>query len=78
MLIHGEKVDYLNIEKTVANIFGNSMNDKRQASLANAVLGVISSASLIVHRIGLGLARSKKLVGKHAMKQVERLLSNDK
>ena len=26
-----------------------------------AVLGVISSASLIVHRIGLGLAKAKKL-----------------
>lgn len=78
MLIQGERVDYLNIEQTVENIFGSSMHTKRQKSLANAVLGVISSASLIVHRIGLGLARAQKLFGKHAIKQVDRLLSNDK
>ncbi|MBI2791347.1 MAG: hypothetical protein HYX61_05265 [Gammaproteobacteria bacterium] len=54
------------------------MHVKRQESLANAVLGVISSASLIVHRIGIGLANSKKLFGKHAIKQVDRLLSNSK
>jgi hypothetical protein len=78
MLIQGERVDYLDIEKIIGNIFGDSMHEKRQESLANAVLGVISSASLIVHRIGMGLAHAKKLYGKHAVKQVERLLSNDK
>jgi hypothetical protein len=78
MLIQGERVDYLNVEQVVNNIFANSMHEKRQESLANAVLGVISSASLIVHRIGLGLANAKKLIGKHAIKQVDRLLSNTK
>ncbi len=38
----------------------------------------VESASLIVHRIGLGLAAAKKLLGKHAVKQVDRLLSNAK
>lgn len=78
MLIQGEKVGYLNVEQIIENIFGDSMHEKRQKSLANAVLGVISSASLIVHRIGLGLASAKKLFGKHAIKQVDRLLSNNK
>lgn len=78
MLIQGERVDYLNVEQIIENIFDDSMHQKRQKSLANAVLGVISSASLIVHRIGLGLANAKKLFGKHAVKQVDRLLSNDK
>jgi hypothetical protein len=78
MLIQGEEVTYLNVEQIIENIFDESMHQKRQKSLANAVLGVISSASLIVHRIGLGLARAKKLFGKHAIKQVDRLLSNDK
>lgn len=78
MLIQGERVDYLNVEKIIGNIFDNSMHRKRQESLANAVLGVISSASLIVHRIGMGLAHARKLFGKHAVKQVDRLLSNDK
>jgi Transposase DDE domain len=78
MLIQGERINYLNIEDLVENIFGDSEHAKRKQSLANAVLGVISSASLIVHRIGLGLAAAKKLLGKHAVKQVDRLLSNDK
>lgn len=78
MLIQGERVDYLNVEQIIKNVFGDSMHEKRQQSLANAVLGVISSASLIVHRIGLGLANAKKLIGKHAIKQVDRLLSNNK
>lgn len=46
MLIQGERVDYLDIEKTIENIFGESMHQKHQESLVNAVLGVISSASL--------------------------------
>jgi hypothetical protein len=78
MLIQGERVKHLNVEQIIENIFDNSMHQKRQQSLANAVLGVISSASLIVHRIGLGLANAKKLFGKHAVKQVDRLLGNNK
>lgn len=78
MFFQGERVDYLNVEEIIGNIFGDSMHQKRQESVANAVLGVISSASLIVHRIGLGLGHAKKLLGKHAVKQVDRLLSNDK
>ena len=31
-----------------------------------------------MHRIGLGLAEAKDLFGKHAIKQVDRLLSNKK
>ena len=78
MFFQGERVDYLNVEEIIGNIFGDSMHQKRQESVANAVLGVISSASLIVHRIGLSLGHAKKLLGKHAVKQVDRLLSNDK
>src|SRR5690348_17328346 len=78
MVIQGERIYPLNVEKVVDNIFGNSQHAKRKESLANAALGVIKSASLIVHRIGLGLAAAKKLLGKHAVKQVDRLLSNPK
>jgi len=78
MLIQGEQVNSLNVEQLVENIFGASVHAKRKQSLANAALGVINSASLIVHRIGLGLAAANKLLGKHAVKQVDRLLSNDK
>jgi len=33
---------------------------------------------LIIHRIGQGLARENGLIAKHAIKQVDRLLSNKK
>lgn len=49
---------------------------KRVHSLANATLGVITSASLAVHAIGQGLAHAQGLTPKHAVKQVDRLLSN--
>jgi hypothetical protein len=78
MLIQGERINSLDVESIIDNIFGDSEHAKRKLSLANAALGVISSASLIVHRIGLGLASAKKLLGKHAVKQVDRLLSNPK
>lgn len=78
MMIQGERIYPLGVEKVVDNIFGNSQHGKRKQSLANAALGIIESASLIVHRIGLGLSAAKKLLGKHAVKQVDRLLSNSK
>lgn len=49
---------------------------KRVRSVANAALGVITNASLAVHAIGQGLAHAQGLTPKHAVKQVDRLLSN--
>src|SRR5438132_14293048 len=49
---------------------------KRIYSLANATLGVISSASLAVNTIGQGLALARGRLPKHAIKQVDRMLSN--
>ena len=46
------------------------------ASLANATLGVMASASLAVSIIGQALAQALGSVPKHAIKQVDRLLSN--
>lgn len=59
-------------------IFGEDMHAKRVLSLANATLGVMSGASLAVHAIGQGLALARGLKAKHAVKQVDRLLSNAK
>jgi hypothetical protein len=78
MLFQGERVNAIDVGHLVNHIFGDSEHKKRKQSLANAALGVISSGSLIVHRIGLGLAASQDLLGKHAVKQVDRLLGNDK
>ena len=52
------------------------MHAKRVLSLANATLGVISTASLAVNTIGQGLALARGRMTKHAVKQVDRLLSN--
>ena len=45
-------------------------------SLAAATLGVMTGASLAVAMIGQALAQARGLVTKHAVKQVDRLLSN--
>jgi hypothetical protein len=78
MLVQGERLHTIDVKWVVDNIFDSSEHEKRKKSLANAALGVINSASLIVHRIGLGLAEAQDLFGKHAVKQVDRLLSNEK
>src|SRR4029077_8206834 len=57
-------------------LFGEDIHAKRVYSLANATLGVISSASLAVNSIGQGLALARGRLPKHAIKQVDRLLSN--
>jgi hypothetical protein len=59
------------------SLLGADMHAKRVLSLANATLGVVRTASLAVHTIGQGLALARGLVTKHAVKQVDRLLSND-
>lgn len=54
------------------------LHAKQQSAVSDAVSGVIESKSLMVSRIGAGIAKQKGLKTKHAIKQVDRLLSNDK
>ena len=65
------------IEQCLRGLLGTDMHAKRILSLANATLGVIRAGSLAVHAIGQGLAVARGLNSKHAIKQVDRLLSND-
>ena len=46
-------------------------------SPAGATLGVMQAASLAVAMIGQALAQARGLVTKHAIKQVDRMLSNN-
>ena len=62
--------DFLN------RIFDESLHAKRIESLSNGALGVMTSASLAVSIIGHSLAQARGLIDKHAIKQVDRLLSN--
>lgn len=55
---------------------GESLHAKRVQSVTNAVVGVVNAVSLSIHAIGAGLARTSGLNAKHAIKQVDRLLSN--
>ena len=58
-------------------VFDGDLHAKRVLSLTNATLGVIKTTSLAVNTIGQGLALARGLVTKHAIKQVDRLLSNE-
>ncbi len=61
----------------LGEVFGADLHAKRIDSLAGATLGVMLSASLAVAMIGQALALAKGLVTKHAIKQVDRMLSNN-
>ena len=64
------------IEKYLNGVFGTDMHAKRVSSLSLGVLGVMTSASLAVSVIGHALAQARGTAAKHAIKQVDRLLSN--
>ena len=57
-------------------LFGDDLHAKRMKSLTGATLRAIQSASLAVGLIGQGLALARGRLTKHAVKQVDRLLSN--
>ena len=71
-----EKFSFDGVRGVLDGILGDDLHSKRVDSLANATLGALSSASLAVCTIGQGLAVARGLSCKHAVKQVDRLLSN--
>jgi hypothetical protein len=64
------------IQDLVAGIFDEDLHAKRVASLSNAVVGVLEGAALGIHAIGRALAMAAGIDPRHAVKQVDRLLSN--
>lgn len=64
------------IAQHVSSIFADDLHAKRVASLANAAVGVLEGAALGIHAIGRALAVAAGLESRHAVKQVDRLLSN--
>jgi hypothetical protein len=65
------------VRRFLEELFEHDLHAKRVLSLSNATLGVIHSASLAVHTIGRALGMARGLKPRHAIKQVDRLLSND-
>jgi hypothetical protein len=64
------------VHRFLDRFLGDDLHAKRIKSLAGATLGVILSASLAVSMVGQGLALARGRLTKHAVKQVDRLLSN--
>ena len=64
------------IHEFLSDLFVDSMHARRVLSLGNAVVGAVHGAALGVHAIGKALATASGLEPKHAIKQVDRLLSN--
>src|ERR671913_1819677 len=78
-MIDGQKRSFLKFQDVRAfldSVLDKDIHTKRVDSLANATLGVVTGASLGVTLIGKSLAQA--LLPKHAIKQVDRLLSNRK
>lgn len=70
----GDHIEF--IRDYLRAIFAEDVHSKRIDSLAGATLGVMTSASLAVSVIGHALAQARCRLTKHAIKQVDRLLSN--
>ena len=64
------------VHRFLKTLFADDLHANRVLSLAGATIGVIESASLAVGMIGQGLALARGRLTKHAIKQVDRLLSN--
>src|SRR5271154_480458 len=76
MVISEQRFSSNQVRQVLGDVLGDDLHAKRVASLCDATLGVLRSASLAVCAIGRGLAAARSLNPKHATKQVDRLLSN--
>ena len=72
----GQSLRRHDILNFIATLYEGDLHAKRVLSLANATLGVLTSASLAIHAVGRGLAQALGTLTKHGVKQVDRLLSN--
>jgi len=71
-----ERFSYKGIHQVLDGLLGEDLHAKRVNSLCDATLGVLHSGSLAICAIGQGLAAARSLKPKHAVKQIDRLLSN--
>ena len=65
------------VHRFLDTLFAESLHAKRILSPAGATAGAIVSSSLAVALIGQGLALARGRLPKHAIKQVDRMLSNE-
>ncbi|MCY1040258.1 IS4 family transposase [Corallococcus sp. bb12-1] len=71
-----KSITHSEVHRFIEEAIGTDTHAKRVLSLSNATLGTVHAASLSVRAMGLVLSQARGLEGKHAIKQVDRLLSN--
>lgn len=71
-------IDFNKVNDYVTNMFQSDVHARRIVSMSNAVIGVMAASSLAISLMGLGLSMVRGKVTKHAVKQVDRLMSNTK
>ena len=71
-----EQISLETVEQFIGDVVGQDLHAKRVLSLAGATLGAMRTCSLAVAVIGQGLALARGLETRHAVKQVDRMLSN--
>ena len=69
-------IDPRKVHEFLAAVFEEDLHAQRVFSLATGVVGVMHAAAASIHAIGIGLAAATGRETKHAIKQVDRLLSN--
>jgi len=77
-IVNNQVVNFDKVNNFLLKLFKNDVHASRVLSISNAVLGVVTGASLAISMIGQGLATAKGKTTKHTVKQVDRLLSNKK
>jgi Transposase DDE domain len=68
---------FKNVHAFLNRLYADDVHAKRVLSLSGAALGVMNAVALSVNAIGHGLALARGCMTKHAIKQVDRLLSNE-
>jgi len=77
-VVNNQIVGFDKVNNFLSNLLENKVHASRILSISNAVLGVITAASLAISLIGQGLAIAKGKATKHSVKQVDRLIGNKK
>lgn len=70
-------IDEGRVHAWLTELFEDDLHARRVLAMSHVTLGVIHAASLGIHAIGRALADARGTLSKHAVKQVDRFLSNE-
>jgi hypothetical protein len=66
------------VAKYINNLIGRNLHQKQSLSIANAVYGAMDSSRLSISALGRSYAQQSGKCPKHGIKQVDRLIGNEK